>query len=161
MIFASNSSSFTTSSSLSIYLQINLHYVSTYSTTSIYGVQYCRYCTVTVFLSTVSTYIFFSLSTCQQCSYIFCVYLSTDLSHCLYAVYNVSIFLHVSFIYSTAPIYLQCKAFFSVFDLLTAGYPFAPSLIAAIMPILRSRKLHHTVLHTPPPLSRHVLSWVL
>ena len=91
---------FTSSSSLSIYLQINLHYVSTYSTTSIYGVQYCRYCTVTVFLSTVSTYIFFSLSTCQQCSYIFCVYLSTDLSHCIYAVSIVYIFLQCSmFIY--------------------------------------------------------------
>ena len=73
------------------------------------------YCTVTVFLSTVSIY-FLSLSTCQQCSYIFCVYLSTDLSYCiLYLQYLMYLFfysVHLSILH-TAPIYLQCKAIFS------------------------------------------------
>ena len=101
---------FTSSSSLSIYLQINLHYVSTYSTTSIYGVLYSHS------VSIHSIYIFFSLSipvNSVHCSYIFCIYLSTDLSYCI-------LYLQGSLIYS---IYLLCKAIFSAL-LSTVKMPF-------------------------------------
>ena len=79
--------------------------LSTYSTTSIYGVLYSHS------VSIHSIYIFFSLSTCQQCSYIFCVYLSTDLSHC---IYKVSIFLQCWSIYLSLSmsVYRQFKSFF-------------------------------------------------
>ena len=99
-----------TSSSLSIYLQINLHYVSTYK--SIHGV---------LSVSIHSFCLFFSLliySICQQCSSFVFICLKIFL---IVYLYTVSIFLQCWYIYlfsiiqglsmylSAMNIYLQCS----------------------------------------------------
>ena len=80
-------------------------------------VQYLSmvYCTVSV--SIHSIYIFFSLSTCQQCSYIFCVLICLQivLIVYIYSILCIYFSLQCSFIYSTAPIYLLCKDIFIAF----------------------------------------------
>ena len=102
MFFASISWSFNTSSS-SIYLQINLHYVRVSTYKSIRGelsVFYPQYLHIFLYWSTVSVN-----------SVIFCVYLSTDLSHC---IYKVSIFLQCWSIYLSVSmsVYRQFNSFF-------------------------------------------------
>ena len=102
MFFASISWSFNTSSS-SIYLQINLHYVRVSTYKSIRGelsVFYPQYLHIFLYWSTVSVN-----------SVIFCVYLSTDLSHC---IYKVSIFLQCWSIYLSLSmsVYRQFNSFF-------------------------------------------------
>ena len=104
MFFAFNSSSFTSSSSLSICLQINCIYLQ--HVPRIYSMVYCIQC----FYPQYGISKFFSLLIYQQFSSIFCVYLSTDRSHCTVYPCKVSIFLQCLSMESTDPIYLQCIA---------------------------------------------------
>ena len=78
------------------------------------------YCTVTVFLSTVSIYFSLYLST----GFIYLLSLSVYRSFLFYTASTVFIFLQCSFIYSTAPIYLLCKAIFSALLSKDAFLPF-------------------------------------
>ena len=87
----------------SIYLKINLHYVRVSTYKSIHGelsVFYPQYLHIFLYWSTVPVN-----------SVIFCVYLSTDLSHC---IYKVSIFLQCWSIYLSLSmsVYRQFKSFF-------------------------------------------------
>ena len=69
------------------------------------------YCIVYRYIVSIhSISIFFSLLIYQQFSSIFCVYLSTDRSHCTVYPCKVSIFLQCLSMESTDPIYLQCIA---------------------------------------------------
>ena len=79
--------------------------VSTYNMYLVYTVWFTVY---SVSIHSIS--IFFSLLIYQQFSSIFCVYLSTDRSHCTVYPCKVSIFQQCLSMESTAPNYLQCIA---------------------------------------------------
>ena len=104
MFFAFNSSSFTSSSSLSICLQINCIYLQ--HVPRIYSMVYCIQCFYPQYL-----YIFLSFDLSTVFIYLLClsVYRSFSLYSTVYPC-KVSIFQQCLSMESTAPIYLQCIA---------------------------------------------------
>ena len=98
---------FTSSSSLSIYLQINLHYVSTYSTTSIYGVLYSHSVSIHTPQYLYICYLYLPVNSVHISSVFICLQIFL-IVYMQYLMYLFFYSVQCSFIYSTAPIYLQC-----------------------------------------------------